>query len=63
MSRKAKQFIDRLRIYVKSGAGSAGNPLVRGKGGDGGSVYLRGVEGCSLSDISSKHPKKRFIVC
>ncbi|KAM7533553.1 hypothetical protein Aperf_G00000124550 [Anoplocephala perfoliata] len=61
MSRKAKQFLDRLRIYVKSGSGSAGNPLVRGKGGDGGSVYLRSVEGCSLTDIISKYPKKRFI--
>ena len=63
MSRKAKQFIDRLRIYVKSGAGSPGNPLIRGKGGNGGSVYLRSAEDCSLTDIVSKHPKKRFIVC
>ncbi|VDN98189.1 unnamed protein product [Rodentolepis nana] len=61
MSRKANRFIDRLRIYVKSGSGTAGNPLVRGKGGDGGSVYLKSVEGFSLSDIIKKYPKKRFI--
>ncbi|VUZ41524.1 unnamed protein product [Hymenolepis diminuta] len=61
MNRKAKHFIDRLRIYVKSGSGSAGNPLVRGKGGDGGNVYLKSVDGCSLSDIIAKYPKKRFI--
>nr|CDS25243.1 GTP binding protein 10 [Hymenolepis microstoma] len=61
MNRKAKHFVDRLRIYVKSGSGTAGNPLVRGKGGDGGSVYLKSVEGCNLSDIINKYPKKRFI--
>ncbi|EUB59976.1 GTP-binding protein [Echinococcus granulosus] len=62
MSRKAGEFIDRLRIYVKSGSGSAGNPLIRGKGGNGGSVYLRSVEGQTLTGIIDKYPKRRFIV-
>ncbi|KAH9277894.1 GTP-binding protein 10 [Echinococcus granulosus] len=61
MSRKAGEFIDRLRIYVKSGSGSAGNPLIRGKGGNGGSVYLRSVEGQTLTGIIDKYPKRRFI--
>uniref|UniRef100_A0A5K3EP57 OBG-type G domain-containing protein n=1 Tax=Mesocestoides corti TaxID=53468 RepID=A0A5K3EP57_MESCO len=61
MSRNAKNFIDRLRIYVKSGSGSAGNPVIRGKGGNGGSVYLRSKEGRTLSDVLTEFPKKRFI--
>ncbi len=62
MSRRAKSFIDRLRIYVKSGSGSPGNPKIRGKGGNGGSVMLRSVEGRTLTDIMKDCPKKRFIV-
>lgn len=62
MSRRARPFLDRLRIYVKSGAGSPGNPKIKGKGGSGGSVILNSVEGLSLTDIVSDYPKKRFIV-
>ncbi|VDP49815.1 unnamed protein product [Echinostoma caproni] len=59
----SKKFVDRLRIFVSAGSGAAGNPAIRGKGGDGGSVYLEVKEGYSLGRLVQDNPSKRFKVC
>ncbi|BHF81602.1 GTP-binding protein 10 [Sparganum proliferum] len=61
MGRKGSQFIDRLRIFVKAGSGSPGNPKIRGKGGNGGSIFLAADENKTLEDVLLSNPKKRFI--
>ncbi|THD26076.1 GTP-binding protein 10 [Fasciola hepatica] len=43
-----------------AGSGAAGNPAIRGKGGDGGSVYLEVKEDYSLSRLLQDNPTKRF---
>ncbi|VDM00293.1 unnamed protein product [Schistocephalus solidus] len=61
MGRKGSQFIDKLRIFVKAGSGSPGNPKIRGKGGNGGSIFLAAEENRTLEDVLLSNPKKRFI--
>lgn len=56
----SRSFIDRLRIFVKAGSGAAGNPTIRGKGGNGGSIYLEVKEGATLDAILKLSPTKRF---
>ncbi|KAF8560940.1 hypothetical protein P879_10979 [Paragonimus westermani] len=56
----SRSFIDRLRIFVKAGSGAAGNPVVRGKGGNGGCVYLEVKEDTSLEKLLQSNPTKRF---
>ncbi|TPP58992.1 GTP-binding protein 10 [Fasciola gigantica] len=56
----SKRFLDRVRIFVTAGSGAAGNPAIRGKGGDGGSVYLEVKEDYSLSRLLQDNPTKRF---
>jgi len=55
------KFIDRLRLYVKGGAGGQGYPKYGGMGGDGGDVVFVASEKSSLFDLVTKYPKKRFI--
>ncbi|CAL8107947.1 unnamed protein product [Calicophoron daubneyi] len=56
----SKGFIDKLRIFVKAGTGAAGNPAVRGKGGNGGNVYLEVRDDYSLAKLLESNPSKRF---
>lgn len=58
----SRQFLDRLRIFVTAGSGAAGNPAIRGKGGNGGSVYLEVKDDYSLSRLLRENPSKRFKV-
>ncbi|KAF7257262.1 hypothetical protein EG68_05380 [Paragonimus skrjabini miyazakii] len=60
MTGMSRSFIDRLRIFVKAGSGAAGNPVVRGKGGNGGCVYLEAKEDASLEKLLQNNPTKRF---
>ncbi|KAG5454970.1 GTP-binding protein 10 [Clonorchis sinensis] len=56
----SRQFIDRLRIFVQAGCGASGNPTLRGKGGNGGSVYLEVREDQTLHKLLKSNPTKRF---
>ncbi|CAH8608462.1 unnamed protein product [Heterobilharzia americana] len=56
----SKNFIDKLRIFVRAGSGAAGSPAIKGQGGNGGSVYLEVDENQSLLKLLESNPTKRF---
>nr|CAH8860457.1 unnamed protein product [Trichobilharzia regenti] len=56
----SKNFIDKLRIFVRAGSGAAGSPAVKGQGGNGGSVYLEVDEKQTLHKLLQSNPTKRF---
>ncbi|CAH8862637.1 unnamed protein product [Trichobilharzia szidati] len=56
----SKNFIDKLRIFVRAGSGAAGSPAVKGQGGNGGSVYLEVDESQTLHKLLQSNPTKRF---
>jgi len=57
-----KNFIDKLRINVKGGAGGKGKPSIGGNGGRGGNVFMVASKKPELKLNAIKHtyPKKRF---
>jgi GTPase involved in cell partitioning and DNA repair len=56
-----RQFIDKLRVYVKSGNGGRGFSKLGGVGGNGGNVICVAKENLSLKDVYSRNLKKRYI--
>lgn len=56
----SKGFIDKLRIFVRAGSGAAGSPPIRGRGGNGGSVFLEADENQTLQNLFMNNPTKRF---
>lgn len=56
-----KSFIDKLRVFVKSGKGGDGIRKLGGIGGDGGSIYLKAKNNISLKDVYQSNLKKRYI--
>lgn len=56
-----RNFIDKLRVYVKSGNGGNGIKHLGGIGGDGGSIYLKAKSNITLRDVYSTNLKKRYI--
>lgn len=56
-----KSFIDRLRLYVKSGNGGEGNRRLGGIGGDGGSVFIKASSNTTLKNLYASNLKKRYI--
>ncbi|XP_074659278.1 GTP-binding protein 10-like [Tubulanus polymorphus] len=54
-------FLDKLRIYVRGGAGGKGFPKYGGLGGKGGDVYLVAKENYTLKQVYQENPSKRFI--
>lgn len=61
---KSSNFIDRLRVFVKGGAGGCGHPAKGGKGGNGGSVIFetssRLQQEHGFKSILKSYPKKRI---
>ncbi|XP_078481775.1 GTP-binding protein 10-like [Ciona intestinalis] len=59
----SKDFIDKLRIYVRGGTGGNGHPTLGGIGGRGGDVYLVGAtkSDMTLKSMKDKYPEKRFV--
>ena len=53
-------FVDKVRIYARGGTGGQGSSQLGGFGGEGGDVFVRAVEGSSLSDLSRRE-SRRFI--
>ncbi|XP_018646533.1 developmentally regulated GTP-binding protein-related [Schistosoma mansoni] len=56
----SKGFIDKLRIFVRAGSGAAGSPPIKGRGGNGGSVFLEAGENETLQKLFMANPTKRF---
>lgn len=56
-----RSFIDRLRIFVKSGKGGRGFGRMGGIGGDGGSIFIVGKNECTLKSVYSANLRKRYI--
>ncbi|CAH8531609.1 unnamed protein product [Schistosoma turkestanicum] len=56
----SKGFIDKLRIFVRAGSGAAGSPSIKGRGGDGGSVFLEADEKQTLQNLVATNPTKRY---
>lgn len=55
-----KTFIDKLRIFVQAGSGAAGNPIIGGKGGDGGNVFVEADRKQTLWSLLQHNPLKRY---
>ncbi|CAF0727115.1 unnamed protein product [Brachionus calyciflorus] len=56
-----RSFIDRLRVYLKSGTGGKGLPKLGGIGGDGGSIYIQAKNNINLKQVYSANLRKRYI--
>ncbi len=56
-----RTFIDKLRVYVKSGNGGEGIRKLGGIGGDGGSIYLKAKNNITLKQVYLNNLKKRYI--
>ncbi len=56
-----KTFIDKLRVYVKSGHGGDGYRQLGGIGGNGGSIILKASSNTTLKSVYAGNLKKRFI--
>ena len=54
------QWVDKLRIYARGGAGGQGSQRLGGCGGKGGDVVVSASTGASLTDLS-RLPSQRFI--
>ncbi|XP_052797217.1 GTP-binding protein 10-like [Mya arenaria] len=59
-TKKKRPFFDKLRIYVRGGAGGQGYPKFGGIGGKGGDVMIRAHEKSTLEKIVTINPLKRF---
>jgi len=60
LSRKTK-FLDRIRVYVRGGAGGQGYVRYGGLGGDGGNVVMVAKSNKTLLKLAEDFPEKRFI--
>ncbi|KAK2156770.1 hypothetical protein LSH36_205g00015 [Paralvinella palmiformis] len=58
---RKKTFLDKIRVYVRGGAGGQGHPKFGGQGGHGGNVYVVGDEKATLKKLIGQNPKKRFV--
>ena len=56
-----KTFIDKLRVYVKSGDGGSGLKKLGGIGGNGGSIVIKGNSDLTLKRVYSNNLYKRYI--
>lgn len=56
-----RQFIDKIRIYVKSGNGGRGISKLGGVGGNGGNVLCVAKENITLKDVYTRNLKKRYV--
>lgn len=54
------RFFDKLRIFVRGGAGGMGYPRYEGIGGKGGDVILRAVKSTKLRDLVDVNPTQRY---
>ncbi|KAG5680746.1 hypothetical protein PVAND_010235 [Polypedilum vanderplanki] len=55
---KPKPFLDTLKLVVKSGHGGNGDLKFGGIGGQGGVVFLKAKEDCTLKQLWKKYPTK-----
>ncbi|XP_045169494.2 GTP-binding protein 10-like isoform X2 [Mercenaria mercenaria] len=53
-------FLDKLRIFVRGGAGGQGHPKYAGLGGKGGDVIIRAVKRVQFKDLIEVNPTKRY---
>ena len=56
-----RSFLDKLRIYVRGGAGGQGYPKYGGRGGKGGDIYLVASKTATLKNVIARYPDKRIV--